>query len=138
MNKTKMLLVIAPFGALLLFASHALFATHAGSIHIEMSSSGPLTPGNYRQLTVSDGQGTQRQYRIGKDATGGLIESYTENSKPKPISPAVRAWLMGVNTLVASPAVPEAPAVPEPPVPPAPPTSPAPPLALTGSLTTVG
>ena len=130
MNTKKLLLFSVPLGALLLLGSHALFATQTRGIQVEMSSNGPLTPGTYREVTDSDGHGTQRQYRISKDAQGRLSESYSENGQPKPVLAAVRAWLRDEKTLMAPPAAPEIPPVPSPPAPPVIPVPPALPLPL--------
>jgi len=62
------------------------------NVRAEASSGGALTPGGFRELIV-DAFATQRRYRSTMDARGQVRELYEENGEPRPIDPAVRAWL---------------------------------------------
>jgi len=61
-------------------------------LRVDASTTGPLTPGTYRDITV-DALRSTGHYRGSMDADGQLREVYEEDSEPRPIDPAVRAWL---------------------------------------------
>lgn len=94
---------------------------HLPNLRITSSTTGPLHPGDYRDITAN-GLDLQRYYRISMDKQGRVTEIYQENQQTKPIDGKVRAWLSDV-ALIAPPPPPPPPlpALPEPPAPPEPP-----------------
>ena len=90
---------------------------------IVSSTHGALAPGDYREITA-DGPGTQRYYRISRDADGRVIEVYKENQQQRPIDGNVRAWLSDLVVVADPPPPPALPLLPNlapPPLPPPPP-----------------
>jgi hypothetical protein len=69
------------------------------NVRAEASSGGPLTPGGFRELIV-DAFATQRRYRSTMDDRGQVRERYEEDGEPRPIDPAVRAWLAELSPIV--------------------------------------
>jgi beta-lactamase regulating signal transducer with metallopeptidase domain len=61
-------------------------------LRVDASPAGTLRPGSYRDITT-DAFRDQRHYHASVDADGRLRERYEENGAPRPIDPAVRAWL---------------------------------------------
>lgn len=92
---------------------------------VNSSSSGELTPGNFREMTATYLLDKQRYYRISMDEKGRVEEIYKVDGKPMPVDAKVRSWVAAM-TPMSSIAVP--PIQPVPPVPPASPALAAPPV----------
>ena len=99
---------------------------HLPNLHITSSTTGPLHPGDYRDI-IANGLDMQRYYRISMDKQGRVSELYQENQQTKSIDGKVRAWLSDVGSLVPPPPPPPLPALPAPPAPPSLADIPAPP-----------
>ncbi len=104
----------------------------------EISSTGELTPGNYREYTANYLFDKQRYYRISMDQQGRVDEVYKENGENKPMTAQARTWLDNVTKMAATNVAPEQPESaqalasstlpPPPPLPPLPPSPPLPPM----------
>jgi hypothetical protein len=65
----------------------------------DASSQGVLTPGNFREFTVSYLGAPQRHYRIEMDASGQVREVFSEGGRAMPVDARVRAWLATISTM---------------------------------------
>jgi beta-lactamase regulating signal transducer with metallopeptidase domain len=65
-------------------------------LHVESSTSGPLGPGDYREIRAIE-DGIERYYRASVDRQGRLTEEYQENGRARLIDADVRAWLEGLS-----------------------------------------
>lgn len=61
-------------------------------LRVDASTTGPLTPGSYREIDA-DALRSRYHYRATVDATGRLHELYEQDGAPRAIDGAVRAWL---------------------------------------------
>jgi Zn-dependent protease with chaperone function len=61
-------------------------------LRVDASTTGPLKPGTYREITV-DAFRMQHHYRGSMDERGRVREIYEEDGEPRPIDPGVRAWI---------------------------------------------
>jgi hypothetical protein len=61
-------------------------------LRVDASATGALTPGTYRDITADALRG-EHHYRGSMDADGRIREVYEQDGEPRPIDPAVRAWL---------------------------------------------
>jgi hypothetical protein len=61
-------------------------------LRVDATAPGALTPGTYRDITT-DSLLDQRHYHARMNVRGELHERYEEDGEPRPIDPAVRAWL---------------------------------------------
>jgi hypothetical protein len=133
----------APGALLLLLCSGGLVAMAVEppqrlltNLKTEASSTGPLTPGNYREFTATYLADKQRTYRISMDRQGKIDEVYKEDGVVKPVDGKVHVWLDSMSNMSALstavppplPELPGLPGMPAIPAPPPPPPPPAPPL----------
>ena len=83
-------------------------------LQLDASSSGALSPGQYREYNADYLGAPERRYRIRMDAQGQVHEQYSEDGRPKPLGAAERDWLAGVQAMSARPnEVPGLPDLPE-------------------------
>ena len=118
----------APGALLLLLCSGGLVAMAVEppqrlltNLKTDASSTGPLTPGNYREFTATYLADKQRYYRISMDSQGKVEEVYKEDGVVKPVNDQVRGWLDGMSNMSAmsTTALPPLPALPATPATPA-------------------
>ena len=69
---------------------------------VEASTPGELGPGDYRQITAN-GVDQQRFYRVSLDRQGRRTEIYREDGAVRPIDPAVRRWIAGIERMSVPP-----------------------------------
>jgi len=85
--------VVGLLGAGLVLAGHlALPRDMLLNLRVDASVAGPLTPGTYRDIRAEAFRSHQH-YRASMDTAGYVRESYEVDGEPRPIDPAVRAWL---------------------------------------------
>ena len=100
----------------------------------DISSTGELTPGNYREYTASYLLDKQRYYRISMDQQGRVDEVYKENGENKPMTAQARTWLDNVAKMAATNIAPmQLVSTQDLPLPPLPPPPPEPPPLLSAS-----
>jgi beta-lactamase regulating signal transducer with metallopeptidase domain len=69
----------------------------------DASSTGPLTPGNYREYSARYLGEKERRYRVSMDAAGRVSETYTEGGQPRPFDADAKRWLAAMADMSSTP-----------------------------------
>jgi len=99
-----------PIGLAALLSAGYLLATRLElpsdlllNLKVDASTAGPLRPGTFREITA-EAFNARHHYRSTMTGDGSILERYEQDGEPRPIDPAVRAWIDDLVAVGARPA----------------------------------